>query len=869
MRGMTSRWPLWLAVPFALYLVPLLGGYAWNTISPMTPNATGFDAYGGRRPELPITVETYGTGVVAVPFQARLREYLRAGELPLWNPYQGLGQPFAAQGEGGPYFPLAIVRSLIPYRFANFVTVAGYYLSAVFMFLFLRGLGCSAGAALLGASGWSVSGALTLHIARPNIADQVAMIPPVFWAAAWTIRSGRAVAFAALAVAAGLHALAGFVQIAANAMVLLVPFCAAYAWYVGEAWRGRLVRFGLALLGLVLGNALAAPYLLPLLEAMRVTTNKNTELLSLLLMPWPNLVAFFFPLVFGNFFESWAPGQYPNVIDWNNLYAYGSTGLLVLVLLGAVHAAHAERRQRAMYLFFVGALLFFLLRYVSFPPLGAVNLLPLLGRQSPKHVTGVAVFCLVVAAAFAVDWLRARPVPRERWLLLGAAVALASSLGTHIGQRGGFEKIDRLDALTFVGVTVLIAAGLTGAVRVARATGRSSLGVVLAMVVVAELSLYLPLGNGQLSFLAGRLVLAALIVAAGLLLAWRWQATAVLGVAALGLYAWLIVAPRVGLPRRIDVDAPPAYMQWLRDAAGREYRAFGIQPDYSAVAGIQDLGVVGPLATSEFAQFVDLVATTKVAEFYRQSSTFWLAMPDRDTAFDLAGYPRARPILDWIGLRYIVLDRKVFNGFGRPDEGILFTPEVNLTVAYEDRYVSIAESREAKSKAAFATAVEVVPGQDTALCLLRDDPGRILGAVMIEGDAASAPHPAGASAEQTPVALDVYRPNELSATFDAPSAGVFVVKDSYYPGWEATLDGRPAEVVRVNGLVRGVMIPTAGRHEVAMRYRPQPFVFGVWIAAAVAVFLVAIVAYPAVRARRTGSVVIAPRPAHGGLMPSR
>ena len=35
-------------------------------------------------------------GVVVVPFQARLRAYLRGWDLPLWNPYSGLGQPFAA-----------------------------------------------------------------------------------------------------------------------------------------------------------------------------------------------------------------------------------------------------------------------------------------------------------------------------------------------------------------------------------------------------------------------------------------------------------------------------------------------------------------------------------------------------------------------------------------------------------------------------------------------------------------------------------------------------------------------------------------------------------------------------------------------------
>jgi hypothetical protein len=79
---------------------------------------------------------------------------------------------------------------------------------------------------------------------------------------------------------------------------------------------------------------------------------------------------------------------------------------------------------------------------------------------------------------------------------------------------------------------------------------------------------------------------------------------------------------------------------------------------------------------------------------------------------------------------------------------------------------------------------------------------------------------------QLPVPLAEDRPNEIRAELEAPVPGVFIVKDSVYPGWTATVDGRPADVVRVNGLVRGVIVPTAGRHEVMMRYRPLSFTAG-------------------------------------------
>src|SRR5581483_11406208 len=96
--------------------------------------------------------------VVVVPFHARLGEYLHSLTLPLWNPYQGLGQPFAAQGEGSPYFPAAIVRALLPYAWSNWVTVWMFWLGGAFVVAFLRGLALGTRAAVFGGIAFTVSG---------------------------------------------------------------------------------------------------------------------------------------------------------------------------------------------------------------------------------------------------------------------------------------------------------------------------------------------------------------------------------------------------------------------------------------------------------------------------------------------------------------------------------------------------------------------------------------------------------------------------------------------------------------------------------------------------------------------------------------
>lgn len=49
--------------------------------------------------------------------------------------------------------------------------------------------------------------------------------------------------------------------------------------------------------------------------------------------------------------------------------------------------------------------------------------------------------------------------------------------------------------------------------------------------------------------------------------------------------------------------------------------------------------------------------------------------------------------------------------------------------------------------------------------------------------------------------------------------GLVVLSDNYYPGWTATVDGRPARIWEAYTAIRGVEVE-AGTHRIEMRYRP-------------------------------------------------
>jgi hypothetical protein len=55
---------------------------------------------------------------------------------------------------------------------------------------------------------------------------------------------------------------------------------------------------------------------------------------------------------------------------------------------------------------------------------------------------------------------------------------------------------------------------------------------------------------------------------------------------------------------------------------------------------------------------------------------------------------------------------------------------------------------------------------------------------------------------------------------------LFVVADTWFPGWEAQVDGRDVPIRIVNGFLRGVFIDGAGQHRIEMSFRPWASKFG-------------------------------------------
>lgn len=92
------------------------------------------------------------------------------------------------------------------------------------------------------------------------------------------------------------------------------------------------------------------------------------------------------------------------------------------------------------------------------------------------------------------------------------------------------------------------------------------------------------------------------------------------------------------------------------------------------------------------------------------------------------------------------------------------------------------------------------------------------------------------------IALTRYSPNRLDYKASSPAGGLAVFSEIYYPaGWKAFIDGKEAEILRVDYLLRGLNVE-AGEHEITFVYDPASFRIGknISTASSVAIILLSI-----------------------------
>jgi hypothetical protein len=339
------------------------------------------------------------------------------------------------------------------------------------------------------------------------------------------------------------------------------------------------------------------------------------------------------------------------------------------------------------------------------------------------------------------------------------------------------------------------------------------------------------LGDLRSPFRYRFLTLLALAVASGLALG-RWERAGgrargfAWGIACVAAIACLVPTARFWsgawksrFPRAQSgaVRSDAARLDWLRAATGNEWRVlwrnFG-DDKLAQEQGLRTLNDLEPLS---------LAATARLVEFF--------ADPERKAPYSgkvrLPPDARRAGVLDLLSVRFVadadappwITQRGTRLDTAPRGSAPLYENPHALPRVYR---VPHAEAEPADPERALARLVD--PGFDAQTRVLL---------APLPSDFASQPDDPTAG-----TVIEVDEPERVVLRTHGATSAVLVLTDAFYPGWQATLDGAPAPLLRANTAVRAVVVP-AGEHHVEMRYRPRSLRVGAALAGIGAAGLVA------------------------------
>jgi hypothetical protein len=156
-----------------------------------------------------------------------------------------------------------------------------------------------------------------------------------------------------------------------------------------------------------------------------------------------------------------------------------------------------------------------------------------------------------------------------------------------------------------------------------------------------------------------------------------------------------------------------------------------------------------------------------------------------------------------------------------------------------DQRVYVSWLQNTVRRAYFVSSIQSASSQADALkAFLRPDFNYISSAVLERAETASTLPPDSSGK----VRIIGYESQRVACEVEAAAKGHLVLLDSYYPGWQAYVDGRRVEIVRANFAFRAVPLDR-GRHRVEFRYEPTWFYAGLALSCSVLVAGLLLVGY--------------------------
>ena len=726
---------------------------------------------------------------------------LREGQgFPLWNPYQFGGMPYVAAMHGDIFYPTFLLRMILPTDVAmTWGFIIHMILAGFFTFGFLRASGVRFQGAMIGGVAYLMSGAVASY-ASPGHDGKLfvsALLPAALWALVRGMRDGRGSAWGALALVVGLAVLSPHPQL----LQYMLLTCGAYALYLAlrpyavavdaiglngaprvtgssaampAGARPAFSRLALALGAVVLGIAMGAVQYLAVREYVPWSPRsggKGYEYATSFSFPLEETINTYLPQFSGILENYWGR----NGIHFHSEYM----GAAVLVLAFFAFGGGMLNLHRKHSWFWLGALIvslfwawgggtpFYQLVYAVVP--GSKYF------RAPSTILYVVTFSVAVLSAFGAERVLAGKGSTRYaigWAAFAVVIALLASTGAFTNFAMSLMGTQRADAIQANASSVVLGAWRS------------------AFFVLATLGIMLAVSRNRLrSDVAGWALLG--VVALDLWSVgrsyWRFSEPASTLYAEDTVIRFLKAQPTPGrvisLPLSENIAPHDPFMSGdalmyhgIRGVLGYHGNELGrFQQLYGKDEGYQ------PVANPNFWALTNSrFLYTNVAEVPFQGAKL-VAGPARNAAGTMTylyELPGSNPAA-WVAPLVVKLDDAT-------------TKATVLNPMFDVKRVAIFDS---------SAAIDAKPVNSPL------------------------PAPVGFG-----VTVSRYDPGAIDLTLEgaAPAGSALVVSENFYPGWQATVDGKPATVGRADYTLIGVALPE-GAKRVELRFTSAPVKTGMLI----------------------------------------
>lgn len=634
---------------------------------------TGAVGYAGFRTGRYTSIDPVGGFDAEYAWAAYFVTSVHAGAVPLWNPYQGLGQPQLANYVSAVLYPINWLTLALPPAWWDLVYFLDWFLAAYFTYLLGRVLRLNRVGALAGATAVFTVGFFAGFVAVRSIMGTVPWFPFLLYAIERALRQPNWT-WKAPALAAGTYCLAtgGHPEPAFVGLVLVIAYLAMRTL---AAWRSRRrIAVREIVPAILFGGLLAAPQWLPFAQYVfqdATSVHAAAGTLGTSFFPRASLALTVFPYVYGPLNDDIWLGSVSTVA-----WVPASVTFLALVgLLAVVRRRQGGLITLALLTALGGAKLY------GVPLVNDIGRLPLFQQFWFQYTNGFVAVGLCVFAGAGVVYLRREP-PRLWRLPYGAwTVYVLAMLGVVAFTMQGQTTFLRAEPWRGEFLLLTLTLGLFWAiafpaalllVRLKNPRPHALLPVVTAGLMLQAAACF-PNGSihGFVVFNAVAATVFCLIVVASL----TWGRLADAGTsfavpaAVVGcvIAACASISPR--LPSRANPLRPAPYVAWL--AAARDApRIYALDsflfPDFGAPLGLSSMTNLENLlpkgAAAFFTRFLDDGAHP--ARFFGSRDGRYPSAPEPLTAFWMH-----KPYWDLVGVRYVMT-----NGAYEVNGRVVFDP---------------------------------------------------------------------------------------------------------------------------------------------------------------------------------------------------